>query len=140
MIRASARLPTVGVRRMHSRGTFFKVNIGTYAMQVPEADGKMRFWRNTSVANLNPGETATLSDFTVGYEWDEDADNGFRPAGSDPAVDDRCERMRIFCSTTARPMTPGSGNTQSDALSRRQRRVGLWRGHGAMVLGPGRQS
>ncbi len=50
-------------------------------MQVPEADGKMRFWRNTSVANLNPGQTATLSDFTVGYEWDEDADNGFRPAG-----------------------------------------------------------
>ena len=62
-------------------GTIFHVNVGTYAMEVPEADGKMRFWRNTSVANLNPGQTATLSDFTVGYEWDEDADNGFRPAG-----------------------------------------------------------
>ena len=62
-------------------GTWFKVNIGTYAIEVPEADGKMRFWRNTSAANLNPGETATLSDFTLGYEWDEAPDNGFQPAG-----------------------------------------------------------
>ena len=62
-------------------GTMFKVNIGTYAIQVPEADGKMRFWRNTTVANLQPGQTATLSDFTLGYEWDEDPDNDFRPPG-----------------------------------------------------------
>ena len=62
-------------------GTMFRVNVGTYAITVPEADGKMRFWRNTSVANLNPGEVATLSDFTLGYEWDDAPDNGFQPAG-----------------------------------------------------------
>ncbi|MBE9014660.1 DUF4082 domain-containing protein [Chroococcidiopsidales cyanobacterium LEGE 13417] len=63
-------------------GTLFTVNDGaTTAMKVPEADGKMRFWRNTSVATLSPGSTATLSDRTLGYEWDEDIDNGFRPAG-----------------------------------------------------------
>ena len=39
----------------------------------------MRFWRNTSVANLAPAQTATLPNGTLGYEWDEDADNGFRP-------------------------------------------------------------
>ena len=27
------------------------------------------------------GRTATLTDSSVGYEWDEDVDNGVRPAG-----------------------------------------------------------
>ena len=63
-------------------GTIFMVN-GTRndAITVPEAEGKMRFWRNTSIANLAPGTTATLPTGTLGYEWDEDLDNGFRPAG-----------------------------------------------------------
>ena len=62
-------------------GTAFTVNAGTAALQVPAADGKLRFWRNSSVAALPSGQTATLTDGTVGYEWDEDLDNGFRPAG-----------------------------------------------------------
>ena len=62
-------------------GTWFKVNIGTYAIQVPAEDGALRFWRNTDIANLNPGQVATLADFTLGYEWDEVPDNGFQPAG-----------------------------------------------------------
>src|SRR5206468_9344982 len=41
----------------------------------------LRFWRNTSVATLTAGQTATLGDSVLGYEWDEDLDNGFRPAG-----------------------------------------------------------
>ena len=41
----------------------------------------MRFWRNTSIANLATGNIATLPFGTLGYEWDEDIDNGFRPAG-----------------------------------------------------------
>ncbi|QIR40505.1 DUF4082 domain-containing protein [Tolypothrix sp. PCC 7910] len=64
-------------------GTLFTVNDGaTTAIQVPAADGKMRFWRNTSIANLSSNSTATLTSGTLGYEWDEDIDNGFRPAGS----------------------------------------------------------
>ena len=63
-------------------GNLFMVNDGaTTAIKVPEADGKMRLWRNTSVAALSPGSSATLTDGTLGYEWDEDIDNGFRPAG-----------------------------------------------------------
>jgi WD40 repeat protein len=65
-------------------GTIFMVNGApgsTVSIQVPEADGKMRFWRNTSIANLTPGSTATLPFGTLGYEWDEDLDNGFRPDG-----------------------------------------------------------
>src|SRR6478752_4479944 len=62
-------------------GTIFKVNSGTVSLQVPAADGKMRFWRGTTVATQAAGATATLGTGTVGYEWDEDADNGFRPPG-----------------------------------------------------------
>jgi hypothetical protein len=62
-------------------GTIFAVNRGTAAIQVPAADGKMRLWRNTSVATLGAGQTATLATSTLGYEWDEDWDNGYRPAG-----------------------------------------------------------
>src|SRR5256886_17084578 len=44
----------------------------------------MRFWRNTSIASLAPGQFATLPAGVLGYEWDVDADNGFRPAGLVP--------------------------------------------------------
>ena len=62
-------------------GTLFTVNSGTTGIRVPEVEGKLRFWRNTSVANLPPGTSATMPNGTLGYEWDEDHDNGFRPAG-----------------------------------------------------------
>ncbi len=51
------------------------------SIQVPAAYGKLRFWRNTSIANLSPGQVATLPAGTLGYEWDVDRDNGWRPAG-----------------------------------------------------------
>jgi hypothetical protein len=54
------------------------------AITVPQADGRMRFWRNTSIASLGPGQVATLSTGVLGYEWDVDDDNGFRPAGLFP--------------------------------------------------------
>ena len=65
-------------------GTIFMVNgprVPGDAIQVPAEDGKMRFWRNTSIANLAAGQTATLPVGTLGFEWDEDLDNGFRPPG-----------------------------------------------------------
>jgi hypothetical protein len=52
-----------------------------YSIVIPEADGKMRFWRNTTVATLAAGQSATLPVGTLGYEWDADLDNGFRPPG-----------------------------------------------------------
>jgi len=66
-------------------GTLFTVSDGPntlgISLNVPQADGKLRFWRNTAVALLATGQTATLGDRVVGYEFDEDIDNGFRPAG-----------------------------------------------------------
>jgi fibronectin type 3 domain-containing protein len=60
-------------------GQLFVVNSGTRALEVPAEDGQLRFWRNSSVA-ASPGAD-TLAGGIVGYEWDEDVDNGFRPAG-----------------------------------------------------------
>src|SRR5262249_57291113 len=51
------------------------------AMQVPAAGGKMRLWRNTAVASQAAGGVFTLPTGVLGPEWDEDLDNGFRPAG-----------------------------------------------------------
>src|SRR3954468_115580 len=61
-------------------GTIWTVNSGTTAITVPASMAKLRFWRNTRVADLTGG-AATLSSGTLGYEWDEDLDNGARPAG-----------------------------------------------------------
>ncbi len=67
-------------------GTIFMVNgpgadNSNLSIKIPQTDGQMRFWRNTSVASLAAGATATLPAGTLGYEWDEDLDNGFRPGG-----------------------------------------------------------
>ena len=64
-------------------GQLFVVNSGTTDIKVPGQYAKLRFWRNTPVASLAPTGSLTLGAGlgTLGYEWDEDADNGFRPAG-----------------------------------------------------------
>ncbi len=67
-------------------GTLFRVNgpgadNNYLSVKVPAADGKMRFWRNTAVGAQTAGQTFTLPAGTLGYEWDVDQDNGFRPAG-----------------------------------------------------------
>jgi hypothetical protein len=63
-------------------GTFFMVN-GTRndPMTVTAAQGAMRFWRNTTVASLQTGQTATFAAGLLGYEWDEAPDNSTTPAG-----------------------------------------------------------
>jgi hypothetical protein len=67
-------------------GTIFRVNgpgsdNTNLSLQVPAADGKLRFWRNTAIANQSAGQVWTLPAGTLGYEWDDEEDNGFRPAG-----------------------------------------------------------
>ncbi|WP_424630930.1 DUF4082 domain-containing protein [Bradyrhizobium sp. SYSU BS000235] len=64
-------------------GTIFQVDGGgtLESIRIPFDDANLRFWRNTSVANLQPGQTAALTKNYLGYEWDEAPDNGFDPAG-----------------------------------------------------------
>ena len=63
-------------------GTIFTVNgPRNDSIKVPAAFRSLRFWRNTSVRNLAAGATKTFAAGTLGYEWDEDLDNGSRPPG-----------------------------------------------------------
>jgi hypothetical protein len=63
-------------------GTIFTVNANRQdPLAVPAKYGTLRFWRNTEIAKLKPGEVAVLGNGLLGHEWDEDLDNGFRPKG-----------------------------------------------------------
>src|SRR5262249_55669221 len=64
-------------------GQLFVVNSGSTDITVPSQYSKLRFWRGTRVADLSAGDSTTLAGGSndLGYEWDVDADNGFRPAG-----------------------------------------------------------
>lgn len=62
-------------------GQLWSVNCCSYADEAPAAYSNLRFWRDTAVASLSAGQTYTMPPETLGYEWDSDTDNGFRPAG-----------------------------------------------------------
>ncbi len=62
-------------------GQSFVVNSGTSRIVVPAAYRLLRLWRNTG-AGLTSSQNMTLAPDTLGYEWDVDSDNGFRPRGS----------------------------------------------------------
>ena len=63
-------------------GTISEVNGSRRdAIKVPAAYKDLRMWRNTAIANLGAGATYTMPTGTLGYEWDADKDNGFRPPG-----------------------------------------------------------
>lgn len=62
-------------------GTMYMSNSDDLPLTVTSDEGKTRLWRNTSLTSLAAGSSAALADHTVGYESDEDVDNGFRPAG-----------------------------------------------------------
>ncbi|HEY3053365.1 MAG TPA: Ig-like domain-containing protein, partial [Thermoanaerobaculia bacterium] len=62
-------------------GTIFTANAdATSSIEVPPADRRMRFWRNAFTL-LPADQTALLPFGVLGYEWNEDLDNGFRPGG-----------------------------------------------------------
>ena len=91
-------------------GTMFTVNCCAINMVVGQADGQMRFWRNTRVASLGTNATTTIGTNVIGYEWDEDPDNGFRPPARSA-----CPRRRpapvTACRTTAAATRPGRPRT-----------------------------
>ena len=62
-------------------GTMFQSNHDDLPVTVSAQEGKLRTWKNTALTNLAAGTSAELAPHTVGYESDEDIDNGYRPAG-----------------------------------------------------------
>ena len=107
----------------------FTVNAGTTDITVPAAYSKLRFWRNTRVASLATGQSTTLDSGagTLGYEWDVDADNGFRPAG---LMD-----MSSTTDATAQPFTDYGSQTTTQSTTHH---LTLYRApSGALVFGAG---
>ena len=63
-------------------GTLFTVNAWRNDPIIVDAEfADLRFWRNTDVARLRPGERYVSIKGILGHEWDSDIDNGFRPPG-----------------------------------------------------------
>ncbi|TAY06877.1 DUF4082 domain-containing protein (plasmid) [Rhizobium leguminosarum] len=63
-------------------GTMFQVDsYRSDTITIPYDYSNLRFWRNTDVAELQEGETYSLVQNLLGYEWDSDVENGFRPDG-----------------------------------------------------------
>ena len=62
-------------------GQLWDVNCCSYADTASSGYSKLQIWKNTAVASLPAGQTYTMPGETLGYEWDSDVDNGFRPAG-----------------------------------------------------------
>jgi hypothetical protein len=111
-------------------GQLFLVNSGTTDIKVPSAYSKLRFWRNTAVAGLGNGQTLTLGAGlgTLGYEWDADSDNGFRPAGA--------FRLSATTSTTAETFTDYGSTVRSNSTATHN--MTLYRAaSGALVFGAG---
>lgn len=63
-------------------GTIFHVDSHQAdRIEVPPEYQRMRFWRNTGIAALPPGQTGHIEDGVLGYEWDGSPDDKWRPAG-----------------------------------------------------------
>ena len=62
-------------------GQLWEVNCCSYADTASSGYSKLQLWKNTAVASLPVGQTYTMPGETLGYEWDSDVDNGFRPPG-----------------------------------------------------------
>jgi hypothetical protein len=63
-------------------GTIFTVD--SYRLDtitIPYNLSNFRFWNNTAVDNIQPGQVYSLVPNLLGYEWDSDLDNGARPDG-----------------------------------------------------------
>jgi hypothetical protein len=64
-------------------GTLFRANgYRSDAMTVSAEYKDMRLWRDTTIRNLTGNSVATFPVGTLGYEWDVDESNGFRPPGA----------------------------------------------------------
>ena len=97
-------------------------------LTVPSTYSKLRFWRNTSVASLQPGQTATLGQYIVGYEVDQDVDNGFRPAGLIDMSSTTFSTTSHVLDSSGTVVGPGTGNHS----------ITLYRApSGALVFGAG---
>ena len=84
---------------------------------VPDTYKNLRFWRNTSVASLASGATATLAPNTLGYEWDYQQFPTTYPHGrilmSNTLLDGHTHNLSLYrYGGTGGPLVFGSGTVQ----------------------------
>ena len=111
-------------------GQLFVVNSGSTDIKVPAQFAKLRFWRNTAAARLTGNQTLTLApgQETLGYEWDVEPDNGFRPAG--------LFDLSSTTSTTAEAFVDYGSTVKTGSTA--THRMSLYRApSGALVFGAG---
>jgi hypothetical protein len=64
------------------KGSLFVANCCRFdSITVSAAQARNRFWRHTGLEALATQAPVSVGTGTVGYEWDADIDNGYRPAG-----------------------------------------------------------
>jgi hypothetical protein len=95
-------------------GQSFVVNSGTSRITVPYAYRQLRLWRNTAATTLSPGQSLQLAANTLGYEWDQDADNGYRPNGEFDLSSTTASGLVLF---TDYGSTTEPGGTQTHNLT-----------------------
>jgi hypothetical protein len=82
---------------------------------VPDTYKKLRFWRNTAVASLAAGQTATMTNGTLGYEWDWAQYFTSYPPGrftmSSTSLDSRIHNLSLY-KTTNGAWVFGAGTVQ----------------------------
>ena len=90
-------------------------HLGDQGARTPYA--KLRFWRNTAVATLTAGPDADArARTTLGYEWDDDADNGFRPAGPFNLSSTTVSGVEVFTDYGSTTQSTADGDAQPDAV------------------------
>ena len=96
----------------------------------------MRFWRNTTVATLGAGQTATLAAGTLGAEVDVDDDNGYRPAGLFGVSSNPISTSSLYAVDSGYGSTFGAGNA-THRVRCTGIRVARWYFPPAVTSGPG---
>ena len=76
---------------------------------MPGTDANLPIWRNTAVAKLAPSQSMSIGGQVLGYEWDSDVNNAFRPVGE------------IDMSSTTQNVAAGISSTGVTRSSRRRR-------------------
>ncbi|MFI5348415.1 MAG: N,N-dimethylformamidase beta subunit family domain-containing protein [Elusimicrobiota bacterium] len=96
-------------------------------MTVLAADGKLRFWRNTALANMAAGTSTTYAQM-LGYEWDQFIDNGVYPPGT----------ISVSSTTLIVPDQVGLNTIGNYSAGQAIHRLVLYRAaSGALVFGAG---
>lgn len=79
--RFASQAAGAGLPENNLTGTMYMSNFSDLPVTVSAQEGKLRLWRNTGLDQLAAGTSKALAAHTIGYESNEDVDNGFRQSG-----------------------------------------------------------